>query len=161
VTVEDEGPLRVSVAIKGFHASPSGVGLCPYTVRIHAFAGRSEIRLFHTFVFDQNPDKLEFSEVGMNFPLDLGGAPRAAFGGQPKPHSADGWSHARILQSSDLSYEVDVDGKPLARGEKSAGWASLSACRVASAKEACFGAFCVKQRLYSSSPFWRRFPNLS
>jgi hypothetical protein len=27
--------------------------------------------------------------------------------------------------------------------------------------EGCFCAFCAKQRLYSSSPFWRRFPNLS
>jgi hypothetical protein len=130
VTVEDEGPLRVSLAVKGVHASRSGIGLCPYTLRIHAYAGRSELRLFHTFVFDQNPDKLEFSEAGMNFPLDLGSAPRASFGGQGKTHSAERWSHAQILQASDLAYDVAVDGKALARGEKSGGWASLSGPRA-------------------------------
>ncbi|PYV13038.1 MAG: hypothetical protein DMG07_15605 [Acidobacteria bacterium] len=130
LTVEDEGPLRVSLAVKGFHASPSGVGLCPYTLRIHAYAGRSELRLFHTYVFDQNADKLEFSEVGMNFPLDLGAAPRVAFGGQAKAHSAERWSRARILQSSDIAYEVAFDGKALASGEKSGGWASLSGPRA-------------------------------
>jgi hypothetical protein len=120
----------VSIAVKGFHASPSGIDLCPYTIRLHAFAGRSEVRLFHTFVFDQNPDKLEFSEVGMNFPLELGSAQRVSFGGQGPAHSAERWSRARILQSSDVAYEVAVDGKPVARGEKSRGWASVSGSRA-------------------------------
>src|SRR5437867_636586 len=144
VSIEEEGPLRVSVAVKGLHASGSGVGLCPYTVRIHAYAGRSELRFFHTFVFDQNPDKLEFSEVGMSFPLDLGSATRAAFGGQAQTHAASRWSHAEILQSSDLAYEVTVDGKPLARGEKSRGWASLDGSR---------GSAFVAVR-----DFWQQYP---
>jgi len=40
LAVEDEGPLRASVAIKGYHATFQGIHLCPYTLRIHLYAGK-------------------------------------------------------------------------------------------------------------------------
>jgi len=125
ITVEDHGPLRASICVKGYHASASGIHLCPYTLRIHLYAGKSDLRLFHTFVFDQNPDVLEFSEVGMCFPLDLGDGVRMAFGGEGSAHSVKGCNRAGFLQSSDIAYEVTRDGKPFAKGEKTRGWASL------------------------------------
>ena len=125
VVVEDWGPVRASVSIKGYHATPDGICLCPYTVRIHAYAGSRDLRMFHTFVFDQNPDVLEFSEVGMYFPLDLGDDLRMAFGGEEKAHWAVRWERAKYLQSSDITYEVRRDGEVFGRGEKTRGWASL------------------------------------
>ena len=125
ITVEDEGPLRSSVCVKGYHASSSGLHLCPYTLRIHVYAGKSDLRLFHTFVFDQNPDMLEFSQVGMNFPLDLGDDLRMAFGGEDKAHFAKRWEHAQFLQSSDIAYQVMRDDEPFGSGEKTQGWATL------------------------------------
>ena len=125
ITVEDEGPLRASACIKGYHASESGLYLCPYTLRIHAYAGKNDLRMFHTFVFDQNPDVLEFSEVGMNFPLDLGDDWRMAFGGEDKEHFANRWQHAQFLQSSDIAYQVTLDEEIFASGEKTRGWATL------------------------------------
>ncbi len=125
VVVEDWGPVRASVCIKGYHATPDGICLCPYTVRIHAYAGSRDLRMFHTFVFDQNPDVLEFSEVGMYFPLDLGDDLRMAFGGEEKAHWAVRWEQGEYLQSSDIRYEVTRDNEPFGRGEKTRGWASL------------------------------------
>jgi len=125
ITVEDEGPLRASVCVKGYHASATGLRLCPYTLRIHACAGRNDLRFFHTFVFDQNPDVLEFSDLGMFFPLDLGDDLHMAFGGQDRAHWARRWKHARFLQSSDLAYEVLRDGESFGSGEKTRGWATL------------------------------------
>ena len=125
VTVEDAGPMRVSVCVKGHHASSDGVRLCPYTLRIHAYAGKSDLRFFHTFVFDQNPEEVAFSEVGMFFPLDIGDDLRMAFGGQEKAHWATRWEHGQFFQSSDLSYHVSRDQEPYGEGEKTRGWASL------------------------------------
>ena len=125
ITVEDDGPLRASVCVKGYHAEANGLHLCPYTLRIHACAGKNDLRFFHTFVFDQNPDVLEFSQVGMNFPLDLGDNLRMAFGGEDKTHFAKRWEHSRFLQSSDIAYQVTRDDEPFGNGEKTRGWATL------------------------------------
>ena len=117
--------MRAAVCIKGFHASASGLYLCPYTLRIHAYAGKNDLRLCHTFVFDQNPDVLEFSEVGMSIPLALGDDRRMSFGGQDKAHWAKRWKHAEYLQSSDISYQVTRDGELFGEGEKTRGWTTL------------------------------------
>jgi len=144
VTVEDDGPMRASVCVKGYHASVSGLYLCLYTLRIHAYAGKNALRLFHTFVFDQNPDVLEFSEVGMSFPLDLGDALRMAFGGQDTTHWAKRWKNARFLQSSDIEYQITRDGEPYGDGEKTRGWAAISGSEAS--------AFVAIQ------DFWQQYP---
>ena len=126
ITVEDAGPVRVSVCVKGFHASHNGTLICPFTVRIHAFSGRPYLRVFHTFVFDQNPEHLEFSEVGMCFPLDLGNDLRMAFGGEENAHWASQWRRAELLQSSDIAYKVSRDGESYGEGKKNRGWATLT-----------------------------------
>ena len=125
VTAEDEGPLRVCVCVKGVHASEGGVHLCPYTLRIHLYAGKSDLRMFHTFVFDQDPNQLRFSEVGMRFPLELGDGTRMGFGGQEKAHWASRWEEAAFLQGSDISYGVTRDHEPYGSGDKTRGWATL------------------------------------
>lgn len=144
IIVEDTGPMRASVCIKGYHASASGSDLCPYTLRIHVYAGKDDLRMFHTFVFDQNPDVLEFSEVGMSFPLDLGDNLRMAFGGQDKTHCAKRWKYAQYLQSSDLDYQITCDGELLGNGEKTRGWATLCGSRVAA--------------FVAIRDFWQQFP---
>jgi len=144
VTVEDQGPLRACVSVKGYHASAAGLRLCPYTLRIHAYAGKNELRLSHTFVFDQNPDVLEFREVGINLPLDLGGDLRMAVGGQKQSHWAQRWQRGEFLQSSDIDYQVTRDGEVFGKGEKTRGWASLSGTRGSA--------------LVAIRDFWQQFP---
>lgn len=81
ISIEDSGPLRASVCIKGYHSSGDSRRFCPYILRIHAFAGEKELHIFHTFIFDQDSDKMKLSEIGMKFPLRLGKNLRVAFGG--------------------------------------------------------------------------------
>ena len=125
VVVEEAGPMRVCVCVKGYHASENGLHMCPYTVRIHAYAGRNDLRIFHTFVFDQDPNAVAFSEVGLFFPLDLGDDLRMGFGGQENAHWAERWEEGRFLQDSDISYRVTRDEEPFGEGEKTRGWATL------------------------------------
>ena len=130
VVVEEEGPMRVCVCIKGYHATDGGIHLCPYALRVHLYTAKSDIRVFHTFVFDQEPEVLEFSEVGMRFPVDLGDGLRMSFGGQEKAHWADRWEEGHFLQDSDLSYRITRDRESFGCGEKTQGWATLCGGRA-------------------------------
>lgn len=144
ITVEDDGPLRASVAVKGYHATRQGVLLCPYTVRLHVYSGKQFVRLFHTFVFDQNPDALEFRTVGMRLGLDLGDDVRMAFGTEHGARWANRWHAARLSQTSDIAYEISRDGEPYGHGEKSPGWATMSGSEAS--------AFAMV------NDFWQQYP---
>ena len=126
IAVEDPGPLRVSVCVRGYHASEDGRRFCPYALRIHAYAGKADLRFQHTFVFDQDPERIELSEVGVRFPLILGDGLRMAFGGDQKPHRAERFESGQFLQTSDIEYRVTRDGEPFGSGGKTRGWGSLS-----------------------------------
>ncbi len=129
VQVEEAGPLRTCLCIKGAHNSPSGIAFCPYILRIHLFAGRSELRIYHTFIFDQDPHAVELGSVGMRFPVKVGHDRRAAVGGQQATHWVDRWQSLGLVQSDDRHYQVSRDGQDYGCGEKTDGWASLNGSR--------------------------------
>ena len=127
VEIEEEGPLRAVVRVEGRHVSPDGGSFCPYILRLHVFAGRPEIRLQHTFVFDRDPERVELGEVGMRFPLGLGADARLAVGGEKGPHAGGDAARLEFLQRSDREYRVDRDGAPWGGGARTRGWAGIGA----------------------------------
>jgi len=127
--VEESGPLRACICIDGYHASEQGQRFCPYTLRLDLYAGQHDLRLCHTFVYDQDPHRVELSAIGISFPLVLGGDLRAAIGGEGGVHWAMNWQEMAVLQSDDLHYEVRRDGHPFGAGAKMAGWATLNGDR--------------------------------
>lgn len=129
VEVEEEGPLRASICVRGFHASEQGGRFCPYVLRLHFFAGRSDVRVCHTFVYDQDPNRIEISGVGLRLPLEPGSEPRAAIGGMREVHSSVGPGELSLLQVDDENYEVRREGSICGRGSRPRGWASLSGAR--------------------------------
>ena len=130
ITVEDRGPVRASVCVRGYQASDDGRRFCPYILRFHLYAGSSRLRLFHTFVFDQDPDRFEIGAMGLCLPLKLGDGLEVAFGGDREPHWARTWDSAQLLQSSDRHYQVLLDGQRFARGARAAGWVGLNGPRA-------------------------------
>lgn len=71
VEVEEAGPLRAVVHAKGRHVDAEGNAFCRWVVRIHAFAGRSDRKVFHTFVFDGDPEKDLIRDVSLHLPLNF------------------------------------------------------------------------------------------
>ncbi len=126
ITVEETGPLRTCICVKGYHAMVSGPRFCPYILRIHLFAGKADMRIHHTFIFDQEPHAVELAEIGMSFPLALGTGLRAAVGGSDRAHWAANYRTLSWQQSDDRTYTVDRDGEDFGSGEKTRGWASLN-----------------------------------
>ena len=126
IAVEERGPVRTSVCIRGYVADEDGRRFCPYVLRLHLYAGSSRIRLFHTFVFDQDPDQVELNAVGLLLPLKLGDGLEVAFGGEREPHWARTWERAQWLQATDQEYRVELDGAVHGQETRSPGWVGLS-----------------------------------
>ena len=127
VIIEESGPLRVCVLITGHLSSAQGVRFCPYTLRIHLYAGKADLRIFHTFIFDQDPTRIELAAIGLKVLMKTGNGAMAAVGGE------GGGSHGNrkcralsLLQTDDLTYAAKLDGQPVGAGGKAAGWACLS-----------------------------------
>jgi hypothetical protein len=133
IAVEERGPVRASVCIKGYVASEDGRRFCPYVVRLHMHAGSSRVRLFHTFVFDQDPERVELSGIGFFLPLKLGDGPEVAFGGEEEVHWARTWKRGELLQGSDREYRVSLDGETYRQGNRSPGWVSLNGSAASAA----------------------------
>ncbi|NKB69071.1 MAG: hypothetical protein GKR89_18540 [Candidatus Latescibacteria bacterium] len=128
VEIEEQGALRTAIRIAGRHAA-DGRLFCPYILRLHFYAGRPEIRCFHTFVFDQDPEQVELSRIGFSMPVDVGGGQRLIFAGATGVYRMGGGG--RLLQLSDEEYRVEADGAAVAQGRRTAGWASLGGRRAA------------------------------
>ena len=126
VSVEESGPMRACICIKGFHATAQGERFCPYVLRVHLFSGKSVLRIHHTFIYDQEPHQIELAAIGMHFPLNVGHNLKAAVGGAKHPHWATNWEMIQFLQSDDMHYSVSRDARDFGSGEKTLGWASLN-----------------------------------
>lgn len=124
IEIEEDGPVRASLCIRGYHADADGRRFCPYIIRLHAYAGSSDIRIFHTWIFDQEPDLVKISEIGIRLPFDMGPNRRAAFGGDGRTHRVEAFNDAGIYQISDCEYKFLADGRQLGTGRRAAGWCS-------------------------------------
>lgn len=142
ITIEDDGPLRASVCIRGHHADRQGRKFCPFILRFHVFAGKSDIKLYHTFIFDQDPHAVELTACGLKWPLNLGdflpspqtqavnprasgSALRLAIGGENNAHWANNGLPLQLLQNNDCCYGVTLGAQAFGNGARSAGWATL------------------------------------
>ena len=123
VTVEEEGPLRSCIRVHGHLSTATGVRFCPYILRLHFVAGRAEVRVQHTFVFDQDPDLVQFSGIGVHVP-STGVMARAVIGGEHGIH--EGAGELSFLQRDDQHYEVSGTVQGAASGQRTRGWAGLS-----------------------------------
>ena len=156
IVVEEQGALRVCLLVTGHLYSAQGLRFCPYKLRIHLYAGKADLRIFHTFVFDQDPTRIQLKAIGLKVFAKTGDGAVAAVGGEgatahasrnltpdvngyatmgaigcdhvrDRPNSANTTSgQLSILQSDDLHYAARLNDQPFGAGAKSLGWASLS-----------------------------------
>ncbi|MDF9832333.1 hypothetical protein M2103_000543 [Ereboglobus sp. PH5-5] len=70
VTVEQDGPVRAVIKIKGFHSGNNRDWL-PFTVRLYFYAGGETLRVMHSFVFDGDAEKDFLRGLGMRFDVPM------------------------------------------------------------------------------------------
>ena len=72
VTAEQSGPIRAVVRIQGLHKSEKGEReWLPFSVRLYFYAGRAEVRLVHSIVFDGDEQKDFIRGLGLTFEVPM------------------------------------------------------------------------------------------
>lgn len=121
VAMEQAGPLRACLRIEGKHSSGEAEKF-RYILRIHAFRGQPFLRLFYTFINDDQASRMgKVREIRLGFELSGAAGTRrhnihdAALDGQ--------WNgaHRRVLQVDEARYLVN--GAP--KQGRAPGWVAL------------------------------------
>lgn len=71
--VEQAGPVRAVVKLRGRHRMKDGRKWLPFTVRLYFYAGQVYFRMVHTFIYDGNPHQDFISGLGIRFGVPLSG----------------------------------------------------------------------------------------
>ncbi|WP_029623156.1 hypothetical protein [Sphingomonas elodea] len=71
--VEQHGPVRAVVRIDGKHVG-AGHNVLPFTLRIEIYAGSRGARLFHSLVYDVDPDRFFVTGIGISAQVPMRGA---------------------------------------------------------------------------------------
>jgi hypothetical protein len=122
IVVEQPGPNRLCVRVSGWRHSADGRRFAPYTLRIHAYAGKPYLRIFHTFVNSDLPERGLMTDIGLRVALPVRRGDRVGFGDEPRP-LAGGWPSSLEQIDADRR-RVTHDGMPVV-GVETAG-ASVS-----------------------------------
>ncbi|WP_460796848.1 exo-rhamnogalacturonan lyase family protein [Microbacterium sp. GXF0217] len=72
--VEQNGPVRAVVRVKGIHKKGKREWL-PFDVRFYLYAGSDGVRVVHSFVFDGDADKDFITGLGFRFSVPLAAQP--------------------------------------------------------------------------------------
>src|SRR5699024_7935847 len=71
VAVEQTGPVRAVLRLTGRHRTEAGKEWLPFTVRLVAVAGASQLHLVHSFVWDGEPETDFLAGLGLRFDVPL------------------------------------------------------------------------------------------
>lgn len=73
ILLEQDGPNRLCVRISGWHYSDSAERYAPFILRVHAYADKPYLRVFHTFVVSDLPERGLITGIGLRTALQLSG----------------------------------------------------------------------------------------
>jgi len=149
VVVEENGPLRVVIAAKGWFVNPSlsdraGKRLCQFVTRLFAYAGRPEIRFQHYTIITFDTDRNRLLDVGFRVPTaavqgwSFGVDGGVHTGTMPAKHEPVflhqyRWNRVRIgnVPGEEKKGKRTITVLRQIEGEKSDGWGSVVFPRTA------------------------------
>lgn len=65
VVLEESGPVRATLKADGWYVNTAGEKFCRYSVRMHFFRGRQDVKLEHTFIFTGISDEDRLKSVSL------------------------------------------------------------------------------------------------
>ncbi|MBM4086157.1 MAG: hypothetical protein FJ272_15345, partial [Planctomycetes bacterium] len=130
VHVLERGPVRVALHVKGWHAANDGTRFCQFDLRLYAYAGKSHLRLLHTFIFTGEPEKDRIRSVGIRLRPARGSGAQVRFGGEFQTESFPCSAAPTLVQDDWNHFALTADGQAAREGQQAAGWIDLSDSRV-------------------------------
>ncbi len=136
LAVEEIGPLRVTLKASGWFTNESGRPFCQYEVRIQAFSGKSDIRLFHTLIYTgypanryhheyenvKLPENETIEEIGIEQFISEKGIGRYQVGLPEKALTGTFQKPLVLSQLKADGFQLNQGEKTLHQGEKALGW---------------------------------------
>lgn len=127
VLVEEAGPERAVVLLKGHHTSSDGARLFAWEARLVTAAGQRALRLFYTFGNDVTTrDFTSLKALTLSLPL-AGGTERFELGADPVVNGSIAQAPV-LFQDTDNHYGLTVAGKA-SEGKRAPGWLRVSGPR--------------------------------
>lgn len=143
--VESANDLHAVVKLSGWLVNARGRKLIQYVIRVHAYAGRPELKICPTFVYAGKPKEDFIRSMYLRFPRVADGAAQWAIGGEARHEGKleaaadvslvatgpDKFYHlVPYTQDKTVYYSVVQGGRKIAAGKEPAGWATLSDWRA-------------------------------
>jgi len=126
VVVEEAGPLRASVRIRGTHQAADGAKLFAYTVRLYAYAGKPYVRVFYTFGNDNLKQMFtQIKGISLSTGVQLGPKVWCVFGGEAAQPVGAKYT-VGLYQDYENHYRRTRNGDVLGEGKQAVGWVRLS-----------------------------------
>ena len=142
IEIEERGPEKIALKASGWFQAQDGHRFCQWVVRIHAFRGKSYVRVFHTFIYTGYPENRYYDrykdlnlpenetveEMTIDVSLDLSAATTEAnlgIGGSSPINSAGAESFALFQKEYDAN-EVTRDEGLVGGNVKALGWMDVS-----------------------------------
>jgi hypothetical protein len=79
IEVEQSGPQRICVCIRGWHRNEAGERFAAWILRVHAFGGKPYLKIHHTFINSEFPEDALMTGIGVEIPVS--GAQTVDYGG--------------------------------------------------------------------------------
>lgn len=123
VTVEERGPVRASVLVRGRHRNADGETLFGYVLRLDAYGGQPFLRVRHTFENDHGAAEFtRIRQLMLQLPL---GEERTAWDLEGRRGESPAET-ARLRQDTDDRYTFRAGAGELETGRRANGWAQWS-----------------------------------
>jgi len=126
--VEEPGPLRVVFKTTGWHALGERKTI-PYHLRVEAYRGHRFVRVYHTFIVSEDPNKTTIREMGLRLPLALDTQKLRCTVGTPEPTEfslGKGGKSAYLLHSDWDRFVVSKPDGSREQCDGAARWVDLS-----------------------------------
>ncbi|MCD6285981.1 MAG: hypothetical protein J7M39_08730 [Anaerolineae bacterium] len=108
LAIEEAGPLRAVISVKGKHRKPDGSGYLDFRGRITAYAGKSYIEVEHQFIHAEEADELSLEGLELAFQPDV-----ASVGQVPHLALGQGYYRTTILESDDGPLEMSLTAETM------------------------------------------------
>ncbi len=131
VKIDERGPARAAVSVRGWYADPSNPDntLCQYQIRIYAYAGLARIDGFQRTIITYDTRAKKLADVGFSLPASpsAGGAVQwmAGIDGATRQGEADPKGDVFFAQAGpDAVWLNETTGEPA--GKRSDGWLAIN-----------------------------------
>ena len=137
VILEESGPMRAVIRAEGWHCAGKTEGLvqgragpeapkdalCKFIVRIVAYRGKPYVRVFHTFLFTADSNKVRLRDIGL--PLHPSFEGEVRFGLVKKESRSSSKTNRYLLQVDDERFELHGRAAKKRGGTRAPGWFSI------------------------------------